>query len=220
MLTWVYPFQEFHENVFGASPRPAGVFFSDWFIRNAVNAGLPLNSVVSADNFLSSRQAHPEAYEDTILLSPVPAAGSPREEALLDHLRRGGKLFLYGSVTNAGKGLLDLLNIQLAEPLSGELEVRSGLAGDTVNHGTPASRMLHRDILSDGGIDTVLAGPNPPDFEICATVSHGSSERVFAVARTSAPAGSPGCGAAFLQRLRTPICLSPTIPSSVFKPNA
>jgi hypothetical protein len=184
LLTWVYPFQEFHENVFGASPRPAGVFFSDWFIRNSVSAGLPLNSVVSADNFLSSRQTHPETYADTILLSPAPAAGSPPEEALLDHLRRGGKLLLYGSVTKAGKALLDLLNLQLEQPLSGELEVRSGLAGDTVSHGTPATRMRHRDILSDGGIDTVPAGADPPDFEVCATVSDGSRERVFAVTRT------------------------------------
>ncbi len=167
-----------------ASPRPGGVFFSDWFIRNAVSAGLPLNSVVSAGNFLSSREAHRETYQDTILLSPVPAAGSPREDALLDHLRGGGKLFLYGPVTNAGKALLNLLNLQLAQPLSGELEVRSGLAGDTVDHGTPATRMLHRDILSDGGIDTVLAGANPPDFEVCVTVTDGSRERVFALART------------------------------------
>jgi hypothetical protein len=184
LLTWVYPFQEFHESLFGASPRPGGVFFSDWFIRNAVTAGLPLNTVVSADNFLSSRHAHPETYEDTILLTPVPSAGSLREEALLDHLRRGGKLFLYGSVANSSKALLDLLNLKLAQPLSGELEVQSGLAGDAVNHGAPAIRMLHRNILSDGGIDTVLAGANAADYEVCATVSDGSGERVFAIKRT------------------------------------
>ena len=184
LLTWVYPFQEFHEKLFGASRRPGGVFFSDWFIRNAVNAGLPVNTVVSADNFLSSCRAHPETYQDTILLTPAPDNGSPREEALLDHFHRGGKVFLYGSVTNAGKALLDLLNLKLTRPLTGELDMRSRLTADTVNHGTLATRMLHRNILSDGGIDTVLATADATNFEVCATVSDGSSDRVFAVMRT------------------------------------
>ena len=96
-------------------PGPAEPFFSDWFMRNAVNAGLPLNTVVSTDNFLSSRQAHPEAYEDTILLTPVPAAGSPRRRRCLSTSAAVASSFLYGSVTNASKALLDLLNMKLAD---------------------------------------------------------------------------------------------------------
>jgi hypothetical protein len=184
LLTWVYPFREFHEKVFGGSPRPGEPFFSDWFMRNAVNAGLPVNTVVSTENFLASRGAHPEVYANTILLTPVPAGGNSCEGALMEHLHRGHNVFLYGSVTNASKALLDLLNLQLAPSLSGELEVRSTLAGDTVGHGKPATRMLHRDILSDGGIDTVIKEPGMADFEACATVSDGSNERVFAVTRT------------------------------------
>jgi hypothetical protein len=183
-LTWVYPFREFHEKVFGRSPRPSAAFFSDWFMRNAVNAGLPVNTVVSTDNFLASRGANPEAYEETILLTPVPAGDGPLEAALLEHLRGGGDVFLYGSVTNASPALRDLLNLSLAPPLSGELEVRSMLGKDTVNHGKPATRMLHRDVLSDGGIDTLLKEPGIADFEECATVSDGSAERVFAATRT------------------------------------
>ncbi len=183
LLTWVYPFQEFHEDVFGGSPRPGEAFFSDWFMRNAVNAGLPVNTVVSAENFLASRGAHPEVYEDTILLTPVPAEGSPREGALLEHLQRGHNVFLYGSVTNASAALLDLLNLQLAPPLSGELEVRSSLAGDDVRHGKLATLMLHRDLLSDGGIDTIIKEPGGADFESCVTVADGSNERVFALTR-------------------------------------
>jgi hypothetical protein len=184
LLTWVYPFREFHEKVFGDSPQPGGVFFSDWFMRNAVNAGLPVNTVVSTDNFLVSRGANSEVYESTILLTPVPNAGSPLEAALLEHVRRGGGVFFYGRVAEASKGLLDLLNLKLTPPLTGELEMRSSLEGDDVRHGKLATRMLHRDLLSDGGIDTVLNEPAIAGFEACATVSDGSNERVFAVTRT------------------------------------
>ena len=59
--------------------------------------------------------------------------------------------------------------------------MRSLLEGDDVRHGKLATRILHRDILSDGGIDTVISEPGMADFEACATVSDGSNERVFAV---------------------------------------
>jgi len=186
LITWVYPFQEFHERVFGASPQPAGVFFSDWFMRNAVSAGLPVNTVVSADNFLASYRVHPEVYRDTVLLTPVPQDGSPREGAILDHMHHGGNVFLYGSVANASRTVLDLLNLKLAAPLSGELEVQSRLASDAVWHAKLPTRMLHRSILSDGGIDTVTAQPELADFEVCATVSDGTNERVFAATRALA----------------------------------
>jgi hypothetical protein len=143
-----------------------------------------VNTVVSTDNFLASRGANPQVYEDTILLTPAPTEGSPREGALLEHLHRGHDVFLYGSVSTASQALLDLLNLKLASPLSGELEVRSSLGEDTIDRGNLATRMLHRDILSDGGIDTVLKEPKVAGFESCVTVSDGSNERVFAVTRT------------------------------------
>ncbi len=184
LLTWVYPFREFHEKVFGDAPHPGEAFFSDWFMRNAVNAGLPVNTVVSTDNFLASRGTNPAVYENTILLAPVPGADTPLEAALLEHIRRGGDVFLYGPVTEASKALLDLLNLKLAPPLTGELEMRSSLEGDNVRHGKLATRMLHRNLLSGGGIETVIKEPSIAGFESCATVSDGSNERVFAVTRT------------------------------------
>ena len=90
-LTWVYPFREYHEMVFGASPDVPPVFFGDWFLRNAVNAGFPLNTVVSTDNFLASLKVNPSFYRDTILLTPVPASGGALERTLIERLRRGTK---------------------------------------------------------------------------------------------------------------------------------
>jgi hypothetical protein len=184
LLTWVYPFREFHEKVFGDSPHPGEVFFSDWFMRNAVNAGLPLNTVVSTDNFLASLGANPEVYENTILLTPVPQAETLLETALLEHVRRGGDVFLYGPMTEANRTFLDLLNLKLAVPLTGELKMQLLLEGDDIRRGTPAARILHRDLLSGGGIDTVLKEPGIVGCEVCAIVSDGPNERVFAVTRT------------------------------------
>jgi hypothetical protein len=184
LLTWVYPFREFHESVFGGSPRPGEAFFSDWFIRNAVNAGLPVNTVVSTDNFLASRATNPGVYENTILLTPIPQAGSQLEAALLEHVRQGGNVFFFGPASHAGSSVLDLLNLKLAPPLTGELEMHSSLQSDEVRHGAAATRILHRDVLSAGGIDTVVSDTAVAGLEVCATVSDGSNERVFAIART------------------------------------
>jgi hypothetical protein len=183
LLTWVYPFREFHERVFGDSPRPGEVFFSDWFMRNAVNAGLPLNTVVSTDNFLASFARDPATYRDTILVTPVPDGGSHLEAVLLEHLRSGHSVFLYGPVAHASQTLLELLNLKLTTPISGELEIRSSLASDLLRYGKPATRMHHREVTSGGGIDTAVLLPGAANFEVCATVSEGSSERVFALTR-------------------------------------
>jgi hypothetical protein len=58
------------------------------------------------------------------------------------------------------------------------------LEGDDIRRGTPAARILHRDLLSGGGIDTVLKEPGIVGCEVCAIVSDGPNERVFAVTRT------------------------------------
>ena len=184
LLTWIYPFDEFHDMVFGGSPHPEAPFFSDWFMRNAVNAGLPVNTVVSTRNFLASRKVNPQLYRDTILLTPVPAAGSPLEAALLDDLSRGQCVFFYGSVARASTKLLELLNLKLSSPVTGELTMLSSLASDVIRQGRLPTRLLHRDVLSDGGIDTILHQQGVGDFEVCATVSTASAERVFAATRT------------------------------------
>ncbi len=183
LITWVYPFREHHDKIFGPAPRPSEVFFDDWFLRNAVNAGLPVNTVVSTGNFLASLKVNPEYYQRTILLTPVPEAGSAVEKALLDRLADGHSVFLYGPVTHASKTLLGMLNLKLVAPLSGELEMRSSLEGDAIQQGSMAKTMLHRDVLSGGGIDTAVLDPTAAGSDVCATVSDGSSERVFAVAR-------------------------------------
>jgi len=181
LVTWIYPFDENHDLVFGPRPRPGEVFFGDWFLRNAVNSGFPLNTVVSTANFLRSRRESPDLYRHTILASPVPAAGSELERELLECAHHGHQILFYGSVTHASTAMLDLLNLRTVAPLSGELEVRGESGDDTHRQGQLATRLNHREIPSGGGIDTVLRRAETPGCEVCVTVSSGKEDRVYAL---------------------------------------
>ena len=189
LVTWVYPFDEYHDRVFGDAPRLAEPFFGDWFLRSAVNSGFPLNTVVSTGNFLHSLKSQPDAYRRTILLSPVPDAGSPVETALLGCVESGHNVLLYGPVNHAGPRLLEALNLKVQSPLAGDLQLQTPLEGDAFREGAGAKTLRHRDVISAGGVDTVARDPGAARFEVSATVSDGAASRVYAVFRESAGAG-------------------------------
>lgn len=183
LVTWIYPFDENHDLVFGAHPRPGEAFFGDWFMRGAMNTGLPLNTVTSTANFIRSRQANPGLYRQTILVSPVPAANSALERELVECLRSGHLVLFYGPVTHAGAAMLDLLNLKTTAPLVGEMELLGTLGHDSLKQGSLATRIHHRETPSGGGIDTVLRDPDAAGCETCATVSATGGERVYALTR-------------------------------------
>lgn len=178
-LLWVYPFNEYHAWMFGQSPSPEAVFCGDWFVRNAINCGLPLNTVISSRifNHLSARGGSSRVPRDSILLSVVPPADTNLEESLLSHAREGGGVLLYGPLKGASPALLDLLGIGFAPPLSGELELRllnadmpGGIGGTTTIH--------HRPELCGGGIEAFWTGSR--EAIPLAVVSDGETERVMA----------------------------------------
>jgi hypothetical protein len=180
-VTLIYPLSEFREMVFGKQPRQGEVFFSDWFLRGAVNQGFPLNTVVSSENFMATWRKAPGLYRETVLLSPVPPAGSPLEATLLDCIRQGRDVLLFGPLTHASGGLLRLLNLRVAGPLTGDLEIRTDLDGDVVRNGAVPSTLRHRDVPSGGGIDTVVADPRISSAKVCARAVQGGEERVYAM---------------------------------------
>ncbi|MDH7567974.1 MAG: hypothetical protein QHJ73_00100, partial [Armatimonadota bacterium] len=67
-VVWVYPFTEYHAMTFAREPRLEEVFFGDWFVRTAVNAGFPLNTVVSSAALAASVVANPSLYRESVLL--------------------------------------------------------------------------------------------------------------------------------------------------------
>jgi len=183
IITWICPFQEYHQMVFGVSPKPEQPFFGDWFLRGAVNLGFPLNSVVSTENFIMSYRKKSDFYRDSVLLAFVPTIGYELENVLFDAIRQGQNLLLYGALTHASSRLLNLLNLKLNEPLEGDLELHSALPTDTIQQGKAGSALRYRATLSGGGVDTVEAAPEAAGTRICATVSKGATKRVFAVVR-------------------------------------
>ena len=97
-----------------------------------------------------------------VVLTRVPDAGSAQETALLEHLRTGGRALLFGSTDRAGDRLLGVLGLTRAEPVEGTLELRRDHSVDRL--ATPAgerTRLVHRSLLSDGPIATVLRAAGP-----------------------------------------------------------
>ncbi len=175
LATWVYPFDEYHDLVLGPTPNPALPFFGDWFIRSAVNEGFPLNTVVSTRNFAASLQANPGMYRKSVLLSPVPVAGSAIEKSLLAEWRAGQDILFYGPVSKASAEMRDALGLTLTTPIEGLLDFESTLPHDQFRRGAAASRINHRALTSAGGVDT-LGDP-------CVTVKQGAEHRTYAVFR-------------------------------------
>jgi hypothetical protein len=181
LVTWIYPFSEYHDLVFGARPDLGEVFFGDWFMRGAVNHGFPLNSIISTDNFLSAWKTNASVFRRSILLSPVPADGSELERILLAACHEGFQVLLYGSVKRAGDRLREALNLRCVDPLEGNFEMRSALAGDRLDTGALPSHFLHQTVLSGGGIDTAAMVPARENWRELAAAVQNDQERSYAV---------------------------------------
>ncbi|MDQ2945415.1 MAG: hypothetical protein M3Y27_05645 [Acidobacteriota bacterium] len=203
LVTWVYPFDEYHEMTFGPAPRLGEVFFGDWFMRSAVNNGFPLNSVVSTRQFVPAFRAKPDFFRRTILLAYLPAISGVLEKTLLDALRKGNDVLAYGPIGDGGGELVKLLALQKAAPISGDLEVKLTVPGDIVRTGAIPAKIRHRAELSAGGVDTVLAADRG-SVEVAALTSQGGVERVYAVSRAQAL----GNGSGMLGWVRGSFCSS------------
>ncbi|MGO8703526.1 MAG: hypothetical protein ACLQVA_06885 [Candidatus Brocadiia bacterium] len=184
-LVWVYPFDEYHEILDRHEDRVPEPYFGDWFIRGAINNGLPLNSVVATDHFIRSRAARPELYDQSVIVTPVPDAGSALEADLLQFVQTGGQAILYGPTRHAGQRLRDLLGVKLAAPLAGELDMRVDIAIDRIRRGGYAGKICHREVLCAGGMEEIPAG-SAPGVTVYATAGRDRETRVAALARRDA----------------------------------
>ncbi|MDF2925207.1 MAG: hypothetical protein K0R57_4121 [Paenibacillaceae bacterium] len=187
-LVWVYPFREYQEPDATGSLRIEKPFFEDWFIRGAINNGLPLSTVVSSAVFAETADSKPELYKGSVIVSPVPVAGSKWEESIVDWISRGEQVILYGSVSDAGRPILEALNLATTSALEGELELALELPADELRGGQWPAAIMHRANLSDGGIDTCLRDDRDPATTVLAYVSQGGERRVAALWRNH-PAG-------------------------------
>ena len=90
-LVWVYPMREYttakEERLLNE------MYYGDKFISESINFGLPLNCVVSTDNFLKHDLS---IYNKSILISPVPENNEVFDK-LESFSKNGGNVIYYGS---------------------------------------------------------------------------------------------------------------------------
>jgi hypothetical protein len=180
-LVWVYPFGEY-DDLGKRGECLDKMYFEDWYVRGAVNRGLPLSGVVSTDNFISSSRKNPGLYAGSILMAPIPAAGSRHEEALCSHVEKGGQVMFYGALAYAGERLRTLLGLSCGEPVSGECALApGGLWSDRAAFLYPGA-FLHDALLCGGGL-CECADPAEKDVRILARAEKNGESRAICASR-------------------------------------
>ena len=162
-LVWVYPFDEYNAMIFQGSAQMADVYAGDLFFQEALNNFLPVNTVVSSRTFLAHQRAGRDVYQDRVLISPVPPADSPLEQALLAHANSGGNVMLYGALARAGSALLKALALRNDVPVSGEFELLDLPLVDCQPAGTDTARICHQPVICGGGMTEVDSGAKSSD---------------------------------------------------------
>lgn len=90
-IVLVYPFREY--TTANDKEMLEEMYFGDLFLRDAVNIGFPVASVVSADNFV---QHSPELYNKSILLVPALTGNDGVDKKIKEYAQNNGKIITYG----------------------------------------------------------------------------------------------------------------------------
>ncbi|NLV74319.1 MAG: hypothetical protein GXY52_06515 [Chloroflexi bacterium] len=174
-LTWLYPIREYHSMMSEQPERANAIWFGDVFTAKAIDAGLPLNNVVSTEHF--ERALASGVLDGTVLYTPASADMRAYWPQLARWIEQGGQVLFYGPLEGAQAELLTLLGLELAEPISGELALdwqRSDL--DSLG---ALRQLLHNPVTSGGGIREVQT-PGTASELVC-SVSQGNVTRAYAV---------------------------------------
>lgn len=127
---WVYPFSEYSACCEGG--RAGEIFSEDWYIRSCINSGMPLSAVTSTDAFL---EQDPSIYAASVLVTPVPEAGTAFEKKIIGYVKEGGRVIFYGSTLRASEELRHLLGVRLTHEARGDLPlILDGQAAGSVRH--------------------------------------------------------------------------------------
>lgn len=153
LLTWIYPFEEYHRLAESGADGQAEVFFGDWFVRSLINHGLPVATAATPqafDAFLVQCQNNPR----TILLLPTIAAHTQQEaNRLLSWLTKDIPAILYGPAASLHPIIQELLNIKIAPLISGQLTLKT-------TEGLTIGNLLHDPVASSGGIAAQFMSDN------------------------------------------------------------
>jgi len=175
-LVWVYPFDEYHEWANRFKDRLPEIYYGDWFIRQAINSGLPLNTIISTTSFQSVIRKNPGIFKESVLITIAPESGSSLEKSLMQFVENGGKLIVFGPVDHSSEAFTDFLNLRNISPLEGEFKIISNEMPDKLE--TPYPKLLnHGSLFSSGGIKTVLKNPKEKNTQKLVEVEQSGLKR-------------------------------------------
>ena len=175
---WVYPFEEYHNEVY-AGRRLEQIFADDYLIRGAINAGFPVNTVISSTNFVKAVESGVEFRDRVLVMSTIfditPAVLAAAEK----HLCSGGRILFYGPAR--GEAIEKLLGVVPAAPIEGEMVLEGVEAFSKCN------AVRHLPVYSGGPLDCV-ADP-AAGAEILAEYVQEGERRPAALYRTVGKGG-------------------------------
>jgi len=175
-LVWVYPFDEYHDLAYQNSGRLPEVYYGDWFIRQAINNGLPLNTVISTTSFRSVLKEKPGYFRESVLVTVAPDAGSPLETTLISFVQNGGKLVIFGPTDHTGSTFREFLNLEHVTPLEGEFRIKTGPVADILKKSAP-SVLMHRPLFNGGGIGSAIQNKKDPATKLLVQLEQKGTSR-------------------------------------------
>lgn len=185
LVTWVYPFDAYHRLAAAGAEGQAEVFFGDWFVRSAINNGLPVATVGTPEAFdalLSKRGAAPQ----TVAFLPTAAARSAEDAArLLSWLGRDVPAILYGPAASLHPSVRELLGLALDAPLEGAVALKGA-------DGHKVGEMIHDPIASAGGLAARFVGGAGNGAALLYAASAAGGERAYCVS-ARVPGGAQLC---------------------------
>ena len=182
LITWLYPFESY-VRLGLYEGKMQDMFMDDWLIENAIDQGLPLNSVIADDLFVKSDMTR---WAGKILVTPVPHANTPAEQALFMALDAGCRVVLYGGAAWASDEVRALIGVAEDRPIEGELTIDTALVKDAARGFTLPKKLRHVSLLSGGGIGEIAV----QGAAVLATVQDGAGNaRIYATLNEHARAG-------------------------------
>ncbi|MFD0672603.1 hypothetical protein [Cohnella sp. GCM10027633] len=182
ILTWLYPFGEYHASVAESADRSRSILFEEWFVRNAVNEGLPLNTVLNTDDFRGMGEAGRRKLHRTVIFTPTSWLNAGNADDLLAYVRDGGQVLLYGPALDPA--LQELLNVRQEKGLEGEMDVSIALTEDSIADNGPSTFVIDHDpLIGGGGIGEAIADAGDPYTRVWSVAKQDGQERVIALTR-------------------------------------